>query len=289
MRRFVPIALLVLSIFAARPGRAQSRDEREIRALIDQSVHAANSMDPKLMQQNLANHSGSGGPFFHPFVASLASVADVAALVGQVMPQLSAHGYSISGPITLRVDKNLAWAAFTWHAEIAFKDGTRRSFDGRSTTTFGREGKSWKITHWHSSLPASFPLTKAALDAESQKILDIERNAWEALRSKQLAALENYFADDASVFIEGSAYRLSGKASLVRGLAAYTETTDLRSFQMLEPQVQLLGDTAVLTYYFTERGSSGGKEFSDAGKISIVFVKQDGGWRALHEHRSINH
>ncbi len=65
---------------------------------------------------------------------------------------------------------------------------------------------------------------------------------------------------------------MTGKADLVRGLAVDMESTELRSYQMLEPQVRILGDTALLTYYFTEEGSSAG----------------DGTWRALQEHRSTN-
>ena len=81
---------------------------------------------------------------------------------------------------------------------------------------------------------------------------------------------------------------MTGKANLVRGLAVDMESTELRSYQMLEPQVRVLGDTALLTYYFTEEGFSTGKEFSNAGKISVVFVRRDGTWRALQEHRSTN-
>ncbi len=287
MPRIFPFLVAVL-LFALSQAQAQSRDEREVRVLIDQSIQAANSMDPKLMQQNLANHSPSGGPFYHPFVASLASLAELQAMVTQTMPQLSAHSYAVTSPITLRVDKNLAWAAFTWHGEVTFKDGGRRSFDGRSTLAFAREGKNWKITHWHSSIPAPFPLAKSAMDAEAQKIIAIERGAWEAVKNKQTAALADYFADDVTILAEGSAYRLSGKENVLRSVTAFAESADRRSYQILEPQVALLGDTALLTYYFTESGVRDGKEFSYAGKSTKLFVKRDGVWRLLHEHFSLN-
>ncbi len=54
------IALLLLA--GAGPAEAQSRDEREVRALLDRSFQAANSTDPKLSQQNLAEHAAPGGP-----------------------------------------------------------------------------------------------------------------------------------------------------------------------------------------------------------------------------------
>ena len=288
MRRILSGLLLISLALVARPAWAQSQDERAVRALLDRFIQSANSTDPKLSQQNLADHSRSGGPFFPPFTSRLGSVAEVEAMVNQTQGQVTSRNYAATSPITVRVDKNHAWAAYTWQAGLTFKDGSRYSYQGRATAAFVREGKTWKFAHWHSSIAAPPPLTAAARDAEAQKLIEMERSAWEAIRSKQLAALENYFADDASVFVEGSAYRLSGKANLLRGLAAFTESSDLRSFQILEPQVQLLGDTALLSYYFTEAGTSGGKEFSSAGKITMVFVKQDGVWRALHEHRSVN-
>ena len=287
MRRFLFVLSLILLASIPRPAGAQSREEREVRALLDKAIAATNSVDPKIARQTLADHSASGGPFFPVFSTSLGSSAEVAKEV-EGIERLSARSYAATSPITVRVDKNVAWAAYTWRAGVTFKDGTQRSYTGRGTAAFAREGKTWKFVHWHNSVVAPPPLTKAAFDAESQKVIEVERNAWEAIKNKQPTALADYFAEDASMLVEGSAYRLSGKASLLRGLTAFIESTDLRSYQMLEPQVQVLGDTALLTYYFTESGVSGGKDYSSAGKISMVFVKQEGAWRALHEHRSIN-
>lgn len=280
--------LVAVTLFVPNAVRAQSRDERDIRALLDRFTRSANSTDQKLAQQDLADHSSSGGPFFPPFVSSLGSFSDLDAFLKQSREQVIARSYEATSPINLHVDRNLAWAAYTWRASFTFKDGTQHSYIGRATATLVREGKAWKFVHWHSSIVAPEPLTAATREAEAQKVIEVERKAWEAIKNRQPDALANYFADDASIFIEGSAYRMTGKADLVRALTTHTESTELRSYQMLEPQVYVLGDTALLTYYFTEEGISAGKEFTNAGKISMVFVKRDGTWRALHEHRSTN-
>lgn len=288
MRRFFPVVVLILLAAVPRPAGAQSREEREVRALLDRAIQAANSVDEKVWRQSLAEYSASGGPFYPLFAASLGSVSELEKLIGQNLAQLRARRYTATSPITVRAEKNLAWATYTWHSTYDFKDGTRTEAGGRATVTFWREGKNWKIAHWHSSVPAPPPLTKAAMDAEAQQVVEVERNAWEALKEKQMAALADYFAEDFSMFEESQAYRVQGKAEGLRGLESWLQQTTLRSYQMLEPKVQVVGDTALLTYYFTEAGTSGGKEFSNAGKISMVFVKRDGAWRALHEHRSIN-
>jgi len=291
MRRLV-ILLTCLFVACQVAGtclaQAQTRDEQAIRALIDRAIQADSSVDEKVARQILGDHSSSAGPFFPLYVPSVASVAGVDQLVSQALAAVSARSVSATSPINVRVDKNLAWATLTWRADITFKDGTRRSFDGRSTATFVREGKNWKFAHWHDSLPAQPPPSASELQAEAAAVLQVERNAWEAAKNKQLEALADYFAEEASVFGGGQAYRLRGRADIMRDMEAWIKQTDLQTYQILDPEVKVLGDTALLTYYFTESGVRDGKSYSSAGKMSMVFVKQGGKWRVLHEHESAN-
>ena len=75
---------------------------------------------------------------------------------------------------------------------------------------------------------------------------------------------------------------------ILREMEAGRKQSHVLSYQILDPQVQVLGDTALLTYYYSETGTRDAKSYSNAGKISVVFVKQDGKWRALHEHIAQN-
>jgi ketosteroid isomerase-like protein len=283
------LLIIAVSLVGARGTLAQSREERDVRALFDRGIAAGNSVDPKVVLPSLADYGPGGGPFYLTFTSSVASSSDVETQVRSALERLSARTLTLTSPVDLRVDKNTAWTAYTWHTDLTYKDGSRSSFDGRTTQSFVREGKSWKIAHSHDSLAAPAPLTSATRAAEAQAVIAIERNAWEALVKKQLPALANYFADDYSMFEESQAYRVRGKAEGLHRIEVWLEQTNLQNYQMLDPQVQVLGDTALLTYYFTETGLSGGKELSNSGKISTVFVKQQGAWRALHTHRSVNH
>lgn len=286
MQRLLVRLLLVAPLLCASLAQAQSREEQAIRSLIDRAVQAASSVDEKVAKQTLGDYSSGAGPFYSPFAPSIGSVGELDALISKSLAQFSARSVSITGPVTVRVDRNLAWAAFPWRAELTFKDGSRHSFEGRTTGTFVRERRDWKWAHWHDSIPAQMPLTGAALQAEADAVLKVEQDAWEAEKNKQLDALADYFAEDASMFGEGQAYRLRGKADVMQAVESWVNQTDLRSYQMLDPQVQVVGNTALLTYYFTFAGVSGGKEISQSGKITMVFVKQDGKWRALHAHVS---
>ncbi|MFQ5664163.1 MAG: nuclear transport factor 2 family protein [Terriglobia bacterium] len=288
-RNLLSVLLGVLLLAGvAPPLLAQSKSERAVRAVIDRLIAANNSVDPAVIRQAITEHSAGAGPFFPAFTERLATLSDLEKQAEEFLAPLAARRFVPTTPISVSVDRRSAWSSFTWRARLTFKDGTRRTFKGRATLVFVKEGRQWKLKHWHSSLPATLPPTATVLEAEVAKILQREREAWEARESRQLASLEGYFADNVSYFDESQAYRIRSKQDALHALEALLTQTELRNWQMLDPEVQVLGDTALLTYYFTESGIAAGKEFRQAGKISVVFVREDGTWRALHYHRSIN-
>jgi ketosteroid isomerase-like protein len=289
MRRFAYITLIAamaLPILTARTAWAQSKEEQAIRAVIDRSVQANNSVDEKVVKQAMADMGA--GPFYPPFVQSVGTAAELEPLMSRILSTVSSRSMTITGPVQIKAEKKLGWASYTWHVDATFRDGTQRGFDGRTTAAFQLEGKTWKFAHWHSSLAAPFPLAGKELEAAGQAIIQIERDSWEAYKSKDLAALQDYYADDASVFSDDQAYRVRGKAELLRELEAGMKQSDLLSYQILDPEVKVLGDTALLTCYYTYIAMKDGKSSDSAGKITLVFVKQGGKWRALHEHIATN-
>lgn len=291
MRRFayfVMSVMFVLSAFGVRPAAAQSKDEQAIRALIDRNIQANNSVDEKVIKQAMTDLGTGAGPFYPPFVQSAASVADLEPLMARIVATLSARAFKVTGPVAIHVEKKIGWANYTWHVDATLRDGSKRSFDGRTTAAFALEGKNWKYVHTHNSLAAPFPLSGKELEAEKQAIIQLERDVWEAYKNKQIEAFNGYYADDASAFSDDQAYRVRGKADILRGMEALMKTSDVLSYQILDPEVKVVGDTALLTYYYTENSMKDGKSSERAGKVSMVFVKQDGKWRALHEHMATN-
>ena len=289
MRRFaflILTAAVALPILSARAVWAQSKEERDIRALIDRHIQANNSVDENVVKQTLGDMGP--GPFYPPFTQSVGSTAELDPLIARLLSAASARSFTATSPINVHAEKKLGFANYTWRADVTFRDGTKRSFDGRTTALFEPQGRNWKVVHWHSSLAAPFPKSNKDLEAEGQAIIKMERDAWEAYKNKQVKAFNDYYADDASAFSDEQAYRVRGKADIIRGLEASMKQGDLLSYQILDPQVQVLGDTALLTYYYTETAMKGGKSSNNAGKITVVFVKQGGKWRALHDHIATN-
>ena len=254
MRRFVSVvvfAAVALPVLAARPAWAQSKQERAIRALIDRNIQANNSVDEKLVKQATADLGTGAGPFYPRFEQSAGSTGEIETLMMRSLTAASSRTFTVTEPVTIHAEKKTGWANYTWHTDITLRDGTKRSFDGRTTAAFALEGKNWKYVHWHNSIATPRPKVGKELEAEEQAIIKLERDGWEAYKNKQIEAFNDYYADEASAFMDDQAYRVRGKADILRGMEGAMKQSDLLSYQMLDPQVHVLGDTALLTYYST--------------------------------------
>lgn len=283
------MCLTVCLLLCAGVATAQSKEEREVRVVLDRMFKMANTVELKDAQQTLADHSRSGGPFFPAYGQMQSSLTEIEQTMTQGLAQLASRSYRASGPMQVRADKNIAYATFPWRLEVAMKDGSHFAADGRATVAFAREGKNWKIVHWHSSLPAPPPATRAMVAAETEKVIAVEKASWEAVKSNQPERLNDYFGESYSLFEPSQAYRMrSTRAEMVSWFKTWLENTSLRSYQVLEPSVELFGDAAVLTFYFTTNTVTAGKEATETGKTTVVFRKENGQWRAVHEHVSSN-
>jgi ketosteroid isomerase-like protein len=103
---------------------------------------------------------------------------------------------------------------------------------------------------------------------------------------------EKYFSfitDDFSLFVPNSPYRIDGKI-LDREEFEYSLKTGKSRvwlFQMLQPRVQIFGNTAVVSFY--SRGSFG-TSVNESGisfyKITDVLAKENNNWKIVHIHVS---
>ena len=60
---------------------------------------------------------------------------------------------------------------------------------------------------------------------------------------------------------------------------------NIRTF-MHQPEVIVRGDTAWITYYWSDSGISkkDGSRFTSKGKSTRIFVKENGKWLCIHGH-----
>jgi ketosteroid isomerase-like protein len=267
---------------------AESKDERAIRILIDRYKQAANSTDTAFVKRLLSELSPAGGPFYTPYGNALTSVTDFKDQIEHDLQPLASRRFSIPTPFTIQVDDKMAWTSFNWTMDTVHKDGGQHSLRGRDTLVFAKPGKNWKLRHIHSSLPAHVPPNQAAIQVDANSILDQERARWAALKDQQMDAVGINLDDNYSTLQDGQAYRIQGKSTYLSSAKDWASQNKLRSFQILDPKLEVLGDTALLTYYYASSGTSTDGSFSHSGKATSVYVRKDGKWLAFHHHNTLN-
>lgn len=109
---------------------------------------------------------------------------------------------------------------------------------------------------------------------------------WAAVEAGDVEGYIKYVHPDYTLFGESDIYLQSGKA-LER--ASYTDYLNryenIRTF-MHQPEVTVRGDTAWITYYWSDSGFSkkDGSRFTSKGKSTRIFVKENGKWLCIHGH-----
>ena len=121
------------------------------------------------------------------------------------------------------------------------------------------------------------------------EIVARERASFVAWQKKDRAFMEEYLADDATYFGPASPYRYTDpKTNFLPRFEKYAEAHKILDFSILNPLVQVYGDTAILTYNEEVTAEDDGKVATYTGKATTVYVRDNGKWRAVHGHESLN-
>ena len=282
------IAILILFLVSTPALRADNKDDRALRELVDKFQQAANSTDAARVKRLLGEISQAGGPFYTPFGNVIKSASDLEAEIETSLETLVSRSFSITTPFSIQRDGKMAWTSYSWRTDTVHRDGSQNSLQGRDTLVFTKAGKYWKLKHLHSSIPASLPVTQASIEMDAQVILDQEHAIWAAFRDQAIDTLAHGLAPNYSALQDGQAYRIQGKNTFLSSAVDWIAQNELRSFQLLDPKLEILGDTALLTYYYISSGFDEAGSFSNSGKATSVYVRKDGKWRALHTHNTLN-
>jgi len=126
-----------------------------------------------------------------------------------------------------------------------------------------------------------------AADNHKQSSEQIIRNVhamWNAIENQNLDDYMQYIHPDYTLFGEGDAYLHSGKDKERLDIGDYIKRAKAVRTFMHQPKVTVRGDTAWITYYWSDAGYIGDKRFTSRGKSTRIFVKENGKWLCIHSH-----
>lgn len=107
---------------------------------------------------------------------------------------------------------------------------------------------------------------------------------WDAIEKGDVDRYASYVHPDFTSFGENDVYLASGKEAEVRSYRDYLRRATGVHTEMHQPAVTVRGDTAWITYYWTDAGVIEGKRFTSRGKSTRIFVREAGRWLCIHGH-----
>jgi uncharacterized protein (TIGR02246 family) len=129
-------------------------------------------------------------------------------------------------------------------------------------------------------------------DADSDptsEVLETAARFQKAAISNDTQFLAQVFDENVTHFHPGEAYRFTGRDRLVREFSSAAKNQENQVFEMVEPKAQFPSrDVAVLTYYISEHWTEKGTARNVSEKATEVYAKQDGKWKMIHSHYSVN-
>ena len=141
----------------------------------------------------------------------------------------------------------------------------------------------------HSSFLVFFIAITAAFSAsadesDSQAIINNINSMWTAIEENRLDDYMRHIHPDYSLFGENDAYFRKGKDKERLDIADFlSRAKGVRTF-MHQPEVVVRGDTAWITYYWSDAGTLSGERYTTRGKSTRIFVKENGEWLCIHSH-----
>lgn len=121
------------------------------------------------------------------------------------------------------------------------------------------------------------------------ELVNIEHACARAFNQKNIPKILDYFDADISGFSSTAHDRFHGKDELQKTFEYYISEAEEVTFDIMEPELALFGEFAVLSFYWKVTLKSGAKETEIPGRGTHVYQRKNGKWKIVHEHFSRAH
>lgn len=120
-------------------------------------------------------------------------------------------------------------------------------------------------------------------------ILSLEQQQVEAFNKGDVDEILSFFNTDIVGFSSTKHDRFAGLEGLRGTFEYYLQKTTKLEYSISDPSVQVLGDTAILSFYWLVVMTFGKTRREVQGRGSHVYRKENGDWKIVHEHFSRAH
>ncbi len=124
-------------------------------------------------------------------------------------------------------------------------------------------------------------------EEEKQQIKSTLIAMWDAIEKGDIERYASYVHEDFTQFGEYDSVLRSGKEAEVKAIKEWIENSTPIHTEMHKPNVTINGNTAFITYYWSDSGSTNGEPFATRGKSTRIFVKENGAWLCIHGHYTL--
>ncbi len=127
------------------------------------------------------------------------------------------------------------------------------------------------------------PLTEIHAQSAEEIILNKEKAALDRWKKGDMFGFIWLAAADITYFDPGLDKRVTGLMEFTAHLSSFNGTFSFPGYELLNPQVQLYGDTGILTFNFAGYSKDGKKDLWNATEVYRLI---DGEWKIVSSHWS---
>lgn len=110
---------------------------------------------------------------------------------------------------------------------------------------------------------------------------------WKAIEDEDINAYAQYVHPNFTQFGEYDSTLRVGKEAELKGIKGWIDESDNIHTEMIDPKVTIKGNTAWITYYWSDNGTTNGIPFATKGKSTRIFVKENEKWLCIHGHYTL--
>ncbi len=124
------------------------------------------------------------------------------------------------------------------------------------------------------------------MNASERELLALEHKQVADFNRHEIRALLSHFDRSFAGFSSTRHERIRGAAQLSNTFRHYMKVSPNVRYAIKEPRVQMLGDNAVVSFYWKVQLAPG---HAIEGRGTHVYVRKGGQWKIVHEHFSRSH